>query len=124
MRMLYIIRGLPGSGKTTLAEMLNAVVCEADQFFMSEGEYKYNPEFIGEAHTWCKAKVENAMRDGYNCIAVSNTFTQRWEMEPYYKLAMQYAYEITEITLSGNLHENIHNVPEDKIKAMYERWER
>lgn len=33
MNSLYLIRGLPGCGKTTLAHKLTSYVCEADDFF-------------------------------------------------------------------------------------------
>jgi len=48
-------------------------------------------------------------------IAVSNTFTQEWELQPYYELAIKYGYYVTCIVVE-NRHGNksIHGVPEDK----------
>ena len=91
---------------------------------MTNNGYEYDPARIGDAHRYCQTAVENAMKEGYTRIAVANTFTQRWEMAPYYKLAEEYFYTVTEITLSGVSHGNIHNVPEDKIQAMRDRWEK
>jgi phenolic acid decarboxylase len=57
-------------------------------------------------------------------IVVSNTFTQGWEMEPYYKLAESYGYRVFSIIVE-NRHggENQHGVPEDKIEEMRVRFE-
>ena len=96
MKTLYILRGLPGSGKSTLANTIvdTIAVCEADQYFVDKetGEYKFNPDEIKIAHQWCRDEVENRMKHNqdtygldYSEIVVSNTFTQEWEMEPYYK---------------------------------------
>ncbi len=51
-------------------------------------------------------------------VVVSNTFTQYWEMEPY--LIMGHSVSI--VVANGN-YENVHNVPEDVLAAMSERWE-
>lgn len=124
MRELYIIRGLPGSGKTTFASRLTGNVCEADQFFMQDGEYKYDVTKIGEAHEFCRKKVEALMKEQRMRIAVSNTFVRRWTMEPYYDLAVGYGYRIVEVTMSGALHKNIHGVPDEKIEQMRAGWEK
>jgi len=105
MKSLFIIRGIVGSGKSTFANIIvdNVAVCEADQYFIDKetGEYKFNPDKIKIAHQWCKDEVENRMKQNqdtygldYSEIAVSNTFTQEWEMEPYFKLAEKYGYRV------------------------------
>lgn len=44
-------RGLPGSGKSTVARTLAPVVTEADQFFVRpDGSYGFNPALLGRAH--------------------------------------------------------------------------
>ena len=46
-KILYIVRGVPGSGKSTFAEKLvghDFLVCEADKYFIDKetGEYKFD----------------------------------------------------------------------------------
>jgi len=125
MRTLYLIRGLPGSGKTTLAKQLTDQVFEADQFFeQPDGTYRFDRASLGEAHAWCRARTESAMQDEKSIIAVSNTFTQHWEMGPYIGLAALYGYQVQEITMSGPLRPNVHGVPPEAIARMRDRWER
>jgi hypothetical protein len=56
-------------------------------------------------------------------IVVSNTFTQEWEMEPYYELAKEYGYKVFSIIVE-NRHGgvNIHGAPEEKVEQMRERF--
>ena len=63
------------------------------------------------------------MEQGYN-VSVSNTFTQEWEMEAYYKLAEQYGYTVFTVIVE-NRHGGVnqHGVPEDKIEIMKNRFE-
>ena len=130
MKTLYLLRGLPGAGKSTLASQLSDVHFEADMYFTNEsGQYLFNAADLKKAHAWCQSEVENAMilnhTSGINeRIAISNTFTQEWEMEHYFKLAETYGYRVFSIIVE-NRHggENLHSVPEDKIEAMRARFE-
>jgi predicted kinase len=60
----------------------------------------------------------------YREIAVSNTFTQEWEMEHYMELAKKYGYTVFTLVVE-NRHggKNIHNVPEEIIEKMKQRFE-
>jgi predicted kinase len=120
---LILLRGLPGSGKSTLAKLICNQHVEADMFFMEDGEYKFDPTKLKRAHEWCQNRVRVWMMSGYN-VVVSNTFTQEWEMEAYYKLAEQYGYRVHSIVVE-NRHEGVneHGVPADKLEQMKNRFE-
>jgi predicted kinase len=124
MKILYIVRGIPGSGKSTFANSLDCPVFEADMYFMNDGEYKFDVSKIKLAHNWCKLRVEHSMEDDFQKIAVSNTFTQEWEMTPYYEMAKQYGYTVFSVIIE-NRHGGVneHGVPEDKLKMMKDRFE-
>ena len=129
MKTLYIVRGVPGSGKSTFAKSLGGTHFEADMFFMKDGEYKLDMSKIKEAHNWCQDSVNTAMimnnTAGLNeTIVVSNTFTQEWEMKPYFEMAELHEYRVFSIILE-NRHGGVneHNVPEDKIEQMKNRFE-
>jgi predicted kinase len=132
-KILTLVRGLPGSGKSTFANTITNKfsICEADKFFYDkEGNYNFDGSKLRQAHEWCKNEVETRMKDNqlnhqfYPEIVVSNTFTQEWEMEAYYKLAEQYGYEVFSIIVE-NRHGGIneHGVPADKLEQMRNRFE-
>jgi len=128
-KTLYIVRGIPGSGKSTFAKTLGGTHFETDEFFMVDGEYKFDPTKLKEAHRWCQDSVNTAMILNHtaglnNVIVVSNTFTQEWEMEPYFQMADTYGYKVFSVIVE-NRHGgiNTHGVPEDKLQVMRDRFE-
>jgi predicted kinase len=123
MKELFLLRGLPGAGKSTLAKSLGGKHIEADMYFIDNGEYKFDASKLKAAHEWCRNNVEHIMTFGKN-VVVSNTFTQEWEMQPYYDLAEQYGYRVYSLIVE-NRHEGInqHGVPADKLEQMKNRFE-
>lgn len=132
-KILTLVRGLPGSGKSTFANTITNKysICEADKFFYDgDGNYNFNASKLREAHTWCRNEVETRMMDNdvnpqyYPEIVVSNTFTQEWEMEEYFKLAEKYGYMVFTIVVE-NRHGGVnqHGVPDDKLEQMRNRFE-
>jgi tRNA uridine 5-carbamoylmethylation protein Kti12 len=131
---LILLRGIPGSGKSTTAKLLGAggagyAHFEADMYFMEDGEYKFNPAKIRDAHKWCQDSVERAMLLNHttgdnSIIIVSNTFTQEWEMVPYFLLAEQWNYKVFSIIVE-NRHGGVneHDCPEETIQKMKDRFE-
>lgn len=122
MKSLFLIRGVPGSGKSTFAKTLGGEHIEADMFFMKDGEYKFDPTMIGSAHNWVQGVVEHWMDSSIEKIVVSNTFTQEWELKPYYELAEKYGYTVFSVIVE-NRHGgvDVHGVPEEKLVQMEAR---
>jgi len=128
-KYLYILRGLPGAGKSTLARTIGAVYFEADMFFMEGNEYKFNPTKLKDAHAWCQNQVRISMKNsdsklGDTRIAVANTFTQEWEMEPYIEMAKEFGFTIFTLIVE-NRHGGVnqHDVPDEVLDKMKNRFE-
>ena len=135
-KVLYIVRGLSGSGKSTIAEEIVNELWDdesktfvkdfysADDYFTDpQGNYNFDPSKLSDAHAECLSNVELAMQK--NCIrkiAVANTFSQSWEAQPYFKLAKKYDYSPFVLECQNDFG-NIHEVPQETINAMKNRWE-
>jgi predicted kinase len=129
---LILLRGVPGSGKTTLANVIlqqpnnnPQEILSADDFFEGEnGEYNFDPTKLKEAHNYCQFRCSERMRQQKVRIVVANTFTQEWEMDEYFKMAERYNYRVhTIIVENRHGNENIHGVPEDKLQQMKDRFQ-
>lgn len=106
MSTLYLIRGVPGSGKTTLANMLGIPDhYEADMYFQSG----FDASKLQDAHKWCMNKTRIALEAGHD-VVVSNTFVHKWELIPYHELAAKNGATVVEIIVTGNFS-SVHNVP-------------
>ena len=121
---LFLLRGLPGSGKSTLAQSLGGSHMETDKYFTYEGKYEFDATHLKQAHDWCQNAVKVFMKNKTKKVVVSNTFTQEWEMKPYFDLAEEYGYRVYSLIVE-NRHGGIneHGVPEDKLEIMKNRFE-
>lgn len=135
-KTIIVIRGLSGSGKSSLADVIcgsdeDKIAVAADDFFTDEnGVYNFDPDQISEAHDWCKEQVRTYTLEGYHTICVANTFTKRWEVEPYLQIASEAGYTVHVISLyDAGLNDAqlaarcIHSVPINSIRSQRKRWE-
>ena len=132
MKNLYIVRGLPGSGKSTFARSIakSYQIFEADQYFMKRGKYNFDPKKLKDAHHDCKQRVARRMRESFfnsiffSNIVVSNTFTQDWEMKFYRCIAKRNGYKVHTIIVENRHNStNVHGVPAEKVQIMEDRFE-
>ena len=124
-KVLIIVRGIPGSGKSSFAELLARAICIADDFHTDRnGNYNWKPHNVGKAHDWCKRKCKRFMKAGIDRIVVANTSTQEKEFKPYMNMAKHYGYKVFTVVVE-NRHggKNSHEVPAETIEKMSNRFE-
>ena len=99
-------------------------------------KYVFDPSKLSEYHAATVQKVKDVMVDlDYEhtsgedlltprTIIVHNTFTEEWEMQPYFDLAKEFEWRVHTIIVE-NRHgsKSIHDVPDDVVKAQKERFE-
>ena len=119
---LFLVRGLPGSGKSTAAatqENWNHRVLESDMFMLnSEGEYEFDPTKLSWVHDQCYNKTVEFLEQGFD-VSVANTFTQMWELERYLAIPN---VDIFVVEMKTQF-QNVHGVPDAKLEVMRARWE-
>jgi len=128
---LILLRGLPGAGKSTVANLIMTgggmtdKVIEADSYFYDHmGNYNFDPSKLPAAHNYCKMMVTDYMKMMKLKIVVANTFTQEWEMKPYYELAERYGYNVhTLIVENRHGNKSVHDVPDATMGNMLNRFE-
>lgn len=129
MPSLILLRGLPGSGKSTLAKLLSEngkyPIYSIDSYFTNAETGEYNFEFDKNhlAYKQCEEQTLHSIKEGAEKIFIDNTFTIEWELEPYFKLASQYNYQIFVITVE-NRHgsKNIHDINDEQIAKMAAKY--
>jgi predicted kinase len=126
---LILLRGLPGSGKSTLAAVLNEnntyPVHSIDSYFTDPDTGEYHFEFANNHHAYkaCEAQTRKSMEVGCSKIFVDNTFTLEWEMEPYFRLAAEFAYRLFIVTVENRHgHGNVHGVNREQLEKMAEKY--
>lgn len=116
---LVLIRGLPGTGKTTRAMGYlddGYKHLEADQFFMFDGEYRFDAKLLPEAHAWCLEQAKETLKAG-EFVCVSNVFATVEDIKPYTELGVD--YQVVEPTYPGP---SIRKVPTTVMHAMEAEW--
>lgn len=130
MTTLYIVRGLPGSGKSIFAKKLatdlNCMHIETDMYWMVDGVYCFDAKRLGAAHEWCMDTALIQISNG-NSVVVSNTFVTDRTIRAYlndpscdfHNIDENYNVVVYEMT---GQYGNIHNVPQETLDRMARSW--
>jgi predicted kinase len=123
MGNLTLIRGLPGSGKSSLAKKItqrSGNHLEADQYFMKSGTYEFDADRLQHAHAWCLNTTRELLQTGED-VVVSNTFSTWRELRPYVELSRALGVEPVLILMQSQF-QNIHAVPDTSLERMRRRF--
>lgn len=127
--LIIIMRGLPGSGKSTLSNYIkninkNTVICSADQYFE---KIPFDEKKLQQAHDYCRDIFITALENKSKIIIVDNTNITLNRYSFYKRKSKEYSrkYIVIEMICNSEMSysRNTHNVPLDKINKMHELWE-
>lgn len=139
-KVLYIVRGVSGSGKSSLVDSIvrdefhgEGFIFSTDNYFCTSNGYEFDPAKLGEYHQANQVAAAEAIQQGKSPLFIDNTNLQKWEARPYVQAAVHYNYQVriiepsTEWWISRNAKElaarNRHGVSEESIVRMLERYE-
>ncbi|XP_011502976.1 PREDICTED: uncharacterized protein LOC105366280 [Ceratosolen solmsi marchali] len=141
-KILIIMRGAPGSGKTCLARSIvtrtmggdyTNHIFSADDYFLkiNRGVYVFDSSKVQEAHYFNFKRVLQALQQGRSPIIVDNTNTRAWEMQHFACMAVPYGYIVE--TLEPNTpwffdareleRRNTYGLTKAKIRVFLDRYE-
>jgi predicted kinase len=138
---VIIMRGLPGSGKSTYAERHypDAWVVSSDDYFHGVRElltpenrrlalaqpYTHDPKELTYSHPQCMRLFIQALQSGDRDVVVDNTNTTVMEVSPYVLVAQAFGapYEILEVACDPEVaaNRNRHGVPFKAVLSMSQR---
>jgi predicted kinase len=134
-RKLYIMRGLPGSGKSTKARELAGnlgQIFSTDEYFMQDGKYQFDASRLPEYHRRNLDDSTMAMRRGTGVVVIDNTNIEPWHFEKYLESGRLYGYQVefvefdptnySDAKIKELASRNTHQVPESAIRSMRDKW--
>lgn len=128
---MYIMRGVSGSGKSTMARQLagpNGAIHSTDSYFMIGGRYVFDPTKLADNHARNQASFELSLRRGISVVVCDNTNARIVHVLPYLRLAREYGYQIYVVEMAhpdpqAASARNAHGVTSDGVRRMISRWE-
>lgn len=120
---VHVLRGPPGSGKTHFAgcETHTTRVVSADDYFMENGIYRYNPSKLDRAHGSCMRRFILALAEGLS-VVVDNTNITNLEVAPYIAVAQAYEASVRihvfDTPIQVCIQRCTHGVAPHRIEAM------
>jgi len=129
MKTVVIMRGLPGSGKSAVADLLQAHYrISMDHFWTKDGEpYHFNYSKLTEAIEWTHRQFLNALEDklGIDLIVVDNVNYAKDHFQFFVDEAKKHGARVHFVHVERPIDEldSSHGVPEDRVLQMAERWE-
>ncbi|XP_062391690.1 NEDD4-binding protein 2-like 2 [Sardina pilchardus] len=111
-RTIYIIRGLPYTGRQDEARKRkgrNGVIIRAFDYFRKYHNSKIITKYLHRAHMWARSEALENIEEGVDPIIISNPNMPLWHMYPYVRMAFRRNYWIefieTEDTWNASLEE-------------------
>ena len=136
-KQVKVMRGISGSGKSTIAKKLRQdayyrdelpMIVSADDYFIGpDGIYRFSVETLGEAHKDCMRKFLQYLQDGMSPIIVDNTNINLEDLAPYVAVgqALDYDVEILQVNVPLEIAKgrNVHGVSDKIVEAMHTRMQ-
>ena len=120
---LTIVRGLPGSGKSTFAkEKFPGILhLENDMLHMADGKYQFVESKAGPRQVLLRELCSLAIENGSD-VVVSNVFVSRRAVDIYRAIAEVHGAEFKVYRMDNDFG-NVHNVPAKVYACMHKDFQ-
>lgn len=131
MKTVFIMRGVSGSGKSTMARTLagsTGIIHSTDEFFMVNGEYRFDGSKLSEYHKKNFECFVNSLRQGVGVVVCDNVNALRWHYRHYISEAQRFGYQVAFVVMPHPRPEvaakrNVHGLPQYVIERQIASWE-
>ena len=125
--MVTIIRGIPGSGKSFLAQRdyPGSLLLEGDQYYMTpEGEYEFGKGLLRSSSEYVRTMLATALSLETKHVVITTTSPDGERAKEYAAIAKAFGHKVKFIWINycGLCDKQLHAVPEDVIMRMKENW--
>lgn len=119
---LTVIRGVPGTGKSTYAKKhYDCLILENDMFQIRDGRYCWSADGTKRAVDLCVKMADMALANGSD-IVVANTCTRKKYVYCFFNIARKYGAKFEVIRMTKE-YGNVHSVPASTLDSMRENFE-
>jgi tRNA uridine 5-carbamoylmethylation protein Kti12 len=136
MQVAVIMRGIPGSGKSSfnrvLKELCNQngislIIHSTDEYFMVDGKYIFDQKKLGYYHKLNKLAFDESLGANISIVTVDNTNLRQREYGDYIKSARDVGAYVVAVVFYPDEPENhfkrqTHGVPLDVLNSMIEKF--
>lgn len=127
MKLLYLIRGLPGSGITTLATMIKsqyhgldiAPVHLEDVNWMknADGQFVFARSVVYSARKICLERTRNYLFNSFPVVIVANNFVKKSDITGYLDAAKEFNYKVIIFECHGRFKTSL-PLPEEILNRL------
>ena len=102
-KIVFIMRGIPGSGKSTVAKEIahpDGVIHSTDRYFYdADGKYQFDGGKIKENHDKNFLSFCESLKSDKAIVVVDNSNIRRWEFQRYVDAAKEAGYAVREVDM-------------------------
>ena len=130
-KFAFVMRGVPGSGKSTTAKRLaghSGIIHAVDDYHKTRGEFLWDDDRKDEYYNLNFSAFVESLDAGVQTVVCDCINVTRDEYEKYVNAAQERGYTTATVTMASispasAASRNKHSVNVDQITEMYEKWE-
>ena len=131
-KFAFIVRGVPGSGKSTTAQYLagkSGIVHAVDSYHCDEnGNFLWNDDLSEERYQKNFEAFSKSCKMNYSVVVCDCINIEKKEFQKYIDVARKHGYITSTVVLdkpsAQEAHKrNKHSVSKEQIEDMFKRWE-